>query len=92
MTAPVSIFPKLVWNRDVQGGRYEPSNGDGNGRPPAKPAEHRDYEDEKKGRPHRIGEGPRWQEGADQGDGKGGGKPVPEVDPSKDPPRSSPGE
>ena len=92
MTMPSTIFPRLVWNRDAQGGRYHPSGADGNGRSPEKPDEHRDYENEKKGRPHRIGEGPRWHEGAHSGYGKGGHKPVPEVDPATDPPRSSPGE
>lgn len=89
MTAPAAIFPKLVWSRDVQGGRYAP-DGDGKGHAPSRPSEHRDYEDEQKGRPHRQGEGPRRGEGIVSGDGKGGGKPVPDIDPSLDPPRTKP--
>lgn len=92
MTAPAKMFPKLVWNRDAQGGRYSPPDGDGHGHAPARPSEHRDYEDEKKGRPHRQGEGPRRHEGPAEGEGKGGGKPKPEIDPSIDVSRSSPGE
>ena len=91
MTAPPTIFPKLVWNRDAQAGRYTPPEGDGHGRAPAKPEEQRDYEKEKKGRPHRAGDGPRRNEGAIPGDGKGGGKSAPDIDPSTDPPRSGPG-
>lgn len=91
MAAPTTMFPKLVWNRDAQGGRYAPPDGDGGGRAPSKPEEQRDYEDEQKGRPHRAGDGPRRDEGVIPGDGKGGGKPVPDIDPSTDPPRSSPG-
>lgn len=91
MNNPSATFPKLVWNRDTQGGRYAVLDGDGGGRAPAEPEEHRDYEDEKKGRPHRAGDGPRRHEGAIPGTGTGGGKPVPEVDPSADPPRSTPG-
>ena len=91
MAAPPTIFPKLVWNRDAQGGRYSPLDGDGKGHPPAKPEEHRDYESEQKGRPHREGDGPRQDEGIIPGDGKGAGKPVPEIDPSTAPPPSKPG-
>lgn len=35
------MFPKLVWNRDAQGGRYSPPDGDGHAS--ARPSEHRDY-------------------------------------------------
>lgn len=88
MTAPSTTFPRLAWSRDGQDGCYTPPEGDGHGRAPANPEEERDYEREKKGRPHRAGHGPRRHEGAIPGDGKGGGRPTPDVDPSRDPPDS----
>lgn len=90
MAAHLKMFPRLVWNRDAQGGRYA-AGGDGKDRAPVKPEEHRDYENQQKGRPHRAGDGPRQDEGIISGDGKGAGKPVPEVAPATDPPRSKPG-
>lgn len=91
MAAPPPAFPKLVWNRDTDGGRYAPPDGDGKGKAPAKPQEHRDYEKQEKGRPPHPGEESRHDEGPRGGEGKDERKPIPEVDPSTDPPRSSPG-